>query len=59
MDYTGIWEDCINKLEDLGFDIDNLSEEIIPTLPLNDDKVVGPIMIAVMRDVMVDWVDKR
>ena len=57
MDYTGIWEDCMNKLEDLGFDIDNLSEEIIPTFPLNDDKVVGPIMVAVMRDVRVIWAD--
>ena len=54
MDYNGIWEDCINKLEDLGFDIDNLSDDILPKLPLSTDSIVGPIIIDAMRDVTMD-----
>ena len=51
MDYNSIWEDCINKLEDLGFNIDDVSDEILPKLPLSSDSVVGPIVVDAMRDV--------
>ena len=54
MDYHSIWEDCINKLEDLGFDIDNVSDEILPKLPLSEDSIVGPIVVDAMCDVIVD-----
>lgn len=54
MDYNSIWEDCINKLEDLGFNIDNVSDEILPKLPLSSDSIVGPIVVDAMRDVLVN-----
>lgn len=51
MDYQDIWIDCINKLEDLAYDVDDLSDNCIPTLPLSQDNVNGPVVLHVMNDV--------
>lgn len=51
MEYNYIWEDCINKLDDLDYPIDNLSDAVLPVFPLKDDPVVGPLVIQLMTDV--------
>lgn len=51
MDRTGIWEDCINKLEDLSFNIDDLSDVVLPKLPLSKDALCGPLVLSAMNDV--------
>ena len=53
MEYNYIWEDCINKLDDLGYPIDNLSDAVLPVFPLQNDPVVGPLVIQLMADVVV------
>lgn len=52
MDCSAIWEDCINKLEDLDFPIDSLSDSELPTLPLSSDANVGPLVLKAMCDVL-------
>ncbi|CBK21409.2 uncharacterized protein [Blastocystis hominis] len=51
MEYNYIWEDCINKLDDLDYPIDNLSDAVLPVFPLKDDPVVGPLVIQLMTDI--------
>lgn len=51
MDYQDIWIDCINKLEDLAYGVDDLSDNCIPSLPLSQDNVNGPVVLHVMNDV--------
>ncbi|KAK8804576.1 hypothetical protein WA588_004786 [Blastocystis sp. NMH] len=51
MDRTGIWEDCINKLEDLSFNIDDLSDVVLPKLPLSKDTLCGPLVLSAMNDI--------
>ena len=51
MEYNYVWEDCINKLDDLDYPIDNLSDAVLPVFPLQNDPVVGPLVIQLMTDV--------
>ena len=51
MEYQDIWFDCINKLSDLGYEVDALSEDLLPTLPLIKDSVNGPVIVKIMKDV--------
>lgn len=51
MEYNYIWEDCINKLDDLNYPIDNLSDAVLPIFPLQNDPVVGPLVLQLMNDV--------
>lgn len=51
MDRTGIWEDCINKLEDLSFNIDDLSDVVLPKLPLSKDALCGSLVLSAMNNV--------
>ena len=51
MEYNYIWEDCINKLDDLNYPIDNLSDAVLPIFPLQNDPVVGPLILRLMNDV--------
>ena len=51
MEYHDIWEDCINKLADLNYPIDNLSDAEVPVFPLQQEPIVGPIVLQLMNDV--------
>ena len=51
MSCADVWEDCINKLEDLGFPVDGLSGDDLPKLPLSSDPVVAPIIAKAIQDV--------
>ena len=51
MEYHDIWEDCINKLDDLNYPIDNLSDAEVPVFPLQQEPIVGPIVFQLMNDV--------
>ena len=52
MEYQDLWLDCINKLSDLAYDTSNLSEEKLPTIPLIQDSLNGPIILDVMNKVI-------
>lgn len=52
MDYNGIWEDCIDKMDDLGCNIDELSATVLPKLSLSQDPIVGPLILSIMNDVI-------
>ena len=58
MDYNGIWEDCIDKMDDLGCNIDELSATVLPKLSLSQDPIVGPLILSIMNDVVdLEWKD--
>ena len=40
-----IWVDCIDKLSDLGFDVDAISTDALPTFPLSQDSLIEPIIL--------------
>lgn len=49
-----IWIDCLDKLSDLDYDVDNVSDDTLPTFPLSQDSLVGPIMVKLMNEVIHD-----
>ena len=53
MNNSLIWGDFINKAEDLGLNIEGFCDDVLPTLPLSKDAVVGPIALRMMNEVTV------
>ena len=51
MSCADVWEDCIYKLGDLGYPVDGLSGDELPTLPLSSDPVVAPLIAKAIQDV--------
>ena len=47
-----IWVDCIDKLSDLGFDVDAISIDALPTFPLSQDSLIGPMILRGMDEVL-------
>lgn len=47
-----IWVDCIDKLSDLNFDVDAISTDDLPTFPLSQDSLIGPMILRVMNEVL-------